>query len=234
MRLMVSGSAALPVPVLDRWRKISGHTLLERYGMTETGMVLTNPYEPASNRIPSYVGKPFPGIDVAILDDNGDIHRDDSTEGELIIKSPSLFDRYLDNPEATEATFLDWEGEKWFKTGDCAVYHSDVDSYKILGRLSADIIKKSGYKISALEIEDVLLQHEAVSEVAVVGMPDEERGEEIVAFVVLTKKVSEKVLLDHCIEKMSNYKVPRVWKFVDSLPRNAMGKVSKKDLKTIV
>ena len=106
LRLMVSGSAALPVPVLDRWRKISGHTLLERYGMTETGMVLTNPYEPASDRIPSYVGKPFPGIDVAILDDNGEVHHDDSTEGELIIKSPSLFDRYLDNPEATEATFL--------------------------------------------------------------------------------------------------------------------------------
>jgi acyl-CoA synthetase (AMP-forming)/AMP-acid ligase II len=116
--------------------------------------------------------------------DSGDLHLDEDREGELLVNSPCGFNRYLDRPEATAKEFCEHEGQQWFKTGDAAMYSSEHKSFKILGRLSQDIIKKSGYKISALEIEDVLLRHEDVKEVAVVSIPDETYGEEIVAFVV--------------------------------------------------
>ena len=152
----------------------------------------------------------------------------------MLINSPGTFDRYLDRPEETAASFVeDADGIRWFKTGDCAIQSEDHQSWKILGRLSQDIIKKSGYKISALEIEDVLLQSGKVQECAVVGMPDIEYGEEIVAFVVRKsgETVNQDGLTKHCKELMSSYKVPRRYKFVDELPRNSMGKVSKVELK---
>lgn len=151
-----------------------------------------------------------------------------------------MFDRYLDNPKATEESFLadPTTGESWFKTGDCALRSSQFHgSYKILGRFSQDIIKKAGYKISALEIEGTLVQHEYVRECAVIGVPNEEFGEELVAYVVLNDKVNasesqaSQTLKDYCREKMSYYKVPRVWKFIDEVPRNPMNKVSKVALK---
>lgn len=166
--------------------------------------------------------------------ETGEITSESNREGELLINSEATFNRYLDRPDATAESFVtDSEGTRWFKTGDCAVHSSEHNSWKILGRLSQDIIKKSGYKISALEIEDVLLQTGKVKECAVVGVPNEDYGEEIVAFVVRNSGESfgEDALNKHCKELMSSYKVPRVYKFVDSLPRNGMGKVSKVELK---
>ena len=126
-----------------------------------------------------------------------------------------MFDRYLGRPEATAECFTE---EGWFRTGDCVEKNDESGAYKILGRLSQDIIKKGGYKLSALEIENALLENSEVVEVAVVGVPCDKYGEEIAAFVVT--ELSEAELLDYCKEKMSGYKVPRIWRFVESLPRN--------------
>lgn len=142
-----------------------------------------------------------------------------------------MFDRYLDNPEATEETFVTIGDQKWFKTGDVAIQPEESEgSYKIMGRLSQDIIKKQGYKLSAIEIESALFDHEAVSQVAVVGVPDEKFGEEVVAFVVLRDPSANKEqvrdsLDKYARDKMSNYKVPRVYNFIEEMPRNHMGKI---------
>ena len=150
-------------------------------------MVLTNSYKNVNERNPGYVGLPFPGTTVSLLDhDTNQIHNSFDKEGEILVQSKTLFDRYLNNPKATEESFFtDSQGKKWFKTGDCAVLKSDKNSYKILGRFTQDIIKKAGYKISAIEIETNLLLNDFVKECAVVGVPDEKYGEEIVAFIVL-------------------------------------------------
>ena len=162
------------------------------------------------------------------------------TEAELLINSPCGFDRYHNSPEATEKTFLTdpSSGTRWFRTGDCAMKSSAAGgAHKILGRLSQDIIKKSGYKISALEIEGRLVQHELVRECAVFGIPDEARGEEIVAVVALKPgkqpeaSEAEAILDEYAREHMSSYKVPRIWRFVEALPRNQMGKPYKTKLK---
>ena len=149
-----------------------------------------------------------------------------------------MFDRYLNNPEATEESFLtDADGQRWFITGDQVIRSSEQDgSFQILGRLSQDIIKKSGYKISALELEQVILNHDSVSQCAVIGIPDEKYGEEIVAYVVMkagqpADQEAEKMLNSHVKELVSSYKIPRIWKFVESLPRNQMGKVNKVEMK---
>jgi len=170
--------------------------------------------------------------------DTGEVHNDPDVESELLVQSDSMFSRYLDRPEATEESFVtDTKGARWFRTGDCTVLNSENGNYRILGRLSQDIIKKSGYKISAVEIEGQLLMNDIVSECAVVGIPDEERGEEILAYVVLKKdsklnpQEAQRELASFITERMSNYKIPRIWKFIDELPRNQMGKVQKMELK---
>jgi len=231
---MVSGSAPLPPTQFEKWKEITGHTLLERFGMTEVGMALTNPYEKVKMRLPGQVGIEFPGVKAKLMDDSSNLHTNPDDPGELVLQSTCMFDRYLDNEEATNSSFFtDPSGEKWFKTGDSAMITND--SYKILGRLSQDIIKKSGYKISALEIEACILQSAIVSEVAVFGVADEEYGEEIVAYVALKdgeSQSSAKSTIDAFVrEQMSNYKVPRIYRFVEKLPRNQMGKVSKVTLK---
>ena len=163
MRLMVSGSAALPVRVLEKWRDISGHTLLERYGMTETGMILSNPMR--GQRIPGHVGTPLPNVEVRLVDDSGDVVGR-GTPGEIQVKGPGVFDEYWGKPEATKEAFRDG----WFCTGDIAVMENG--SYRILGRSSVDIIKTGGYKVSALEIEEVLREHPDIEECSVVGVED--------------------------------------------------------------
>ena len=222
---MVSGSAALPVPQMDEWLDISDHVLLERYGMTEILMALSNPYRPIDQRLRGCVGKPLPGVETALLsfdeEGNGDRHILESGEpiqGELIIRSTSLFNRYLNKPEVTAKEFwTDPQGQRWFFTGDCAERDQN-GVYSIKGRLSADIIKKGGYKISALDIEAIVLEHPAVKEVCVFGLPDEKYGEEIVALVV---EAGNKGTLKHeevqafCREKLSSYKVPRIWKTLE-------------------
>lgn len=222
MRLMVSGSAALPVGTLEKWREISGHVLLERYGMTELGMVLSNPLH--GHRLPGRVGKALPGVEVELVDEDKKIISGGGT-GEIIVRGPNVFLEYWGRPVATKEAFIHGE---WFRTGDIAERDSD-GVYRILGRSSVDIIKSGGYKMSALEIEEVLREHPDIEECAVVGVEDEEWGERVCAALVLSpeSEVSTESLRKWCKERMAPYKVPRTVLAVDVLPRNQMGKVTK-------
>lgn len=224
-RLMVSGSAALPVSVMEKWEKISGHTLLERYGMTEIGMALSNPY--TGQRRAGFVGVPLPSVEVRLVDDqNQEVTKDQA--GEIQIKGPNVFSEYWQRPQATQESFTE---DGWFKTGDVAVV--EEGSYKILGRSSIDIIKSGGYKISALEIEEVLRTHPAIKDCSVVGIPNEEWGETVAAALVVSVPVDLNELNLWMRERMPAYRVPRQYKLVEELPRNAMGKVTKNDLKKL-
>ena len=174
LRLMVSGSAALPVSTLERWREITGHVLLERYGMTELGMVLSNSL---TRRVPGHVGEPLPGVEVRLVDDAGtDVA--DGTPGELLVRGPNVFREYWRRPDATAEAFTDG----WFRTGDVAV--REPDGYRMLGRLSVDIIKSGGEKVSALEVEEVYRTHPGVADCAVVGIEDPQWGERVCVAVV--------------------------------------------------
>jgi len=228
MRLMVSGSAACPVSVHEQWRALTGQTLLERYGMTEIGMALSNPYE--GERRPGTVGQPLPGVEVILVDETGARISEENQPGEIWVRGENVFLEYWDNKEATEKEFTD----DWFHTGDIAERVDDY--YRILGRSSVDIIKSGGYKLSALEIESALLDHAAIAECAVVGMPDDTWGEAVNAAVVLKKNatLSADELRAWCKNRMSGYKVPKVIRFMDALPRNAMGKVTKQAVKALL
>ncbi|MEZ4901745.1 MAG: acyl-CoA synthetase [Spirosomataceae bacterium] len=223
-RLMVSGSAALPVSVMEKWKNISGHTLLERYGMTEIGMAISNPYH--GERRAGYIGKPLPGVKVRLVDEQNTVVAK-GQPGEIQVQGKNVFLAYWQKPEATQKAFTE---DGWFKTGDIAVIEKNY--YRILGRDSIDIIKSGGYKISALEIEEVLRTYPAVKDCSVVGIPDEEWGELVVAALVVNdKNIDENALTTWMREKMPAYKTPRQYKIVGELPRNAMGKVTKNDVK---
>jgi len=222
-RLMVSGSAALPVSVMEKWHIISGHWLLERYGMTEIAMAISNPFH--GERRPGHVGLPLPGVSVRLMGDNEEI-KEELEPGEIQIKGPNVFQSYWNKPTATQETFTE---DGWFKTGDVA--HLDGGYYKILGRSSVDIIKSGGYKLSALEIEEVLRIHPDIEDCGVVGLPDDEWGEVVAAVLVLKNVISKEEINTWLRERLPGYKVPRLYQFVEELPRNAMGKVTKNDLK---
>ncbi len=182
LRLMVSGSAALPVPVFERWQEIAGQTLLERYGMTEIGMALSNPLD--GERRPGSVGSPLPGVEVRLLDEQGmDVAEGES--GELHIRGPALLTEYWGRPEETATAFRDG----WFRTGDVAIL--EQGAYRILGRQSVDIIMTGGYKVSALEIENVLGGHPDILECAVVGIEDADWGEVVCAAIVCRREILE-------------------------------------------
>ncbi|MBX3027584.1 acyl-CoA synthetase [bacterium] len=221
LRLMVSGSAALPVALLDAWRRISGHTLLERYGMTEIGMGLGNPLH--GERRPGHVGAPFPGIEVRLVDDAGAVVGDD-TPGQIQVRGPGVFHEYWQRPDETRAAFT---ADGWFRTGDIAV--RERGSYRILGRDSIDIIKTGGFKVSALEIEEVLRAHPAIAECAVVGVADDEWGQRVAAAVILRpgETLTLEPLRAWAKERLAPYKVPTLLRLADDLPRNPMGKVVK-------
>jgi len=223
LRLMMSGSAALPVQTMERWREISGHTLLERYGMTEIGMALSNPLD--GQRRPGFVGQPLPGVEVRLVDENG-APVSDGTAGELEIRGPNVFLEYWNRPQETTDAFRDG----WFRTGDVAVV--EEGSYRLLGRTSVDIIKTGGFKVSALEIEEVLRTHPAVAECAVVGLHDGDWGERVAAAVELQDGalLSLDELQQWAKTLLAPYKVPRALTTVAALPRNAMGKVVKPDV----
>ncbi len=220
MRLMVSGSAALPVQVLEKWKNISGHFLLERYGMTEIGMALSNPLH--GERLPGYVGKPLPQVEARLVDESGNLVPP-GVPGEIQVKGATVFLEYWQKPEATAKAFRDG----WFCTGDFAVNESG--NYRILGRLSVDIIKTGGYKVSALEIEEVLRIHPEIQDCAVVGVADAEWGERVCAALVLRSRsdLTLESLRAWAKERLAAYKVPTKIIAVDELPRNAMGKVTK-------
>jgi malonyl-CoA/methylmalonyl-CoA synthetase len=223
IRLMVSGSAALSVPTFERWRAITGHVLLERYGMTEIGMALSNPLH--GERRPGFVGHPLPGVEVRLVDEAGDVVAA-GTPGEIEVRGDGVFREYWRRPDATREAFRDG----WFRTGDMAVVEDGA--HRILGRTSVDILKTGGFKVSALEIEDALRTHPAVAECAVVGIPDEEWGQRVCAAVEVRRgqALSLAPLQDWARERLAPYKVPRALRVVDALPRNALGKVVKPDV----
>ncbi|WP_343241734.1 acyl-CoA synthetase [Streptomyces sp. SID13588] len=220
-RLLVSGSAPLPAPVFRDLETLTGQRPVERYGMTET--LITISTRAAGERRPGSVGLPLPGVETRLVDeDGGPVPYDGATVGELQIRSGTLFDGYLGRTEATAASYT---ADGWFRTGDMAMAEPD-GMHRIVGRASTDLIKSGGYRIGAGEVENALLDHPAVREAAVVGAPHEDLGQEIVAFVV-ADGVTEAELMDFVAGHLSVHKRPRKVRFLDELPRNAMGKPQK-------
>lgn len=225
LRLATSGSAALPASLLEAFRDATGQTILERYGMTEIGMALSNPYD--GPRVPGAVGRELPGVSVDIVDEVG---RPTAAgePGELRVRTPQMFSAYHGDAAATAASF-DEEGR--FRTGDTGTRDAD-GVIRLLGRTSIDIIKSGGYKLSALEIEAALLEHPAVAEVAVTGEPDPTWGERVTAWVVARGPAPTLAdLQTFARERLAPYKLPRALEVVADLPRNAMGKVQKQRLR---
>ena len=224
LRLMVSGSAALPVSTMEKWREISGHVLLERYGMTEIGMGLSNPLQ--GERVPGSVGFPLPGVEARLADEAGKPVAA-GTPGEIEIRGKGVFLEYWKRPDDTKKAFRDG----WFLTGDIAMEENGV--FRILGRSSVDIIKTGGYKVSALEIEETLRTHPDIKECAVVGVADPVWGERVCAVLVVRGNAGWD--LDAFRQwgkaRLASYKVPKEVMVLTELPKNAMGKVSKPDLK---
>ncbi len=229
LRLATSGSAALPATLARAWEAIAGSVPLERYGMTEIGMALSNPLDPLRRR-PATVGFPLPSVDLEIVDDAG-VPGDGP--GQIRVRGPSVMRTYHGRPEATREAF---QGS-WFMTGDVAV--RDAEGYvRLLGRASTDILKSGGEKISALEVEEVLREHEAIEEVAVVGIEDADWGERVVAAVVArpgrADACATEAIRAWAKSRLAPFKVPRDVVVLDALPRNAMGKVLKSEVSRAV
>lgn len=219
-RLMMSGSAPLPTSTRDRWRTITGQNLVERYGMTEIGMALSQPID--AERQPGSVGWPLPGVEVRLVDELGRSVRP-GAPGELEVRGPGVFREYWRRPKETGAAFRDG----WFRTGDIAC--ADASGYRLLGRASVDIIKTGGEKVSALEIEDALRTHPAVADCAVVGVADTAWGQRVCVAAEL--RAGATLTLDDLRRwakaRLAPAKVPADLRVVPALPRNAMGKVVK-------
>jgi fatty acid CoA ligase FadD36/malonyl-CoA/methylmalonyl-CoA synthetase len=213
-RLLVSGSAALPAPVFERFAARSGHRIAERYGLTET--LINTAARADGDRRPGVVGAPLDGVEVRILGDE--------EFGPIGVRGANVFSGYLGNQEATAAAL---SADGWFATGDLGVFEPD-GQLRIVGRQSTDLIKSGGYKIGAGEIENALLAHPAVAETAVIGVPDDDLGERVVAYVIVQESIAADELIDHVASSLAPHKRPREIRFVDALPRNDMGKVQKK------
>jgi malonyl-CoA/methylmalonyl-CoA synthetase len=238
LRLATSGSAALPTTLGELFRRISGAYPLERFGMTEIGVGLTNPL--AGERRPGSVGFPLASVETRVVDEHGN----DAATGELLVRGPSVFDGYFERPEETKKAFLEDSagGRPWFRTGDTVTRdtsdaglegESARGPFRVLGRTSVDILKSGGYKLSALEIEEVLREHPSVLDAAVVGLPDEAWGDRVVACVVVREGYgtpSEEDIRAFCKERLAPYKVPKDVHVRATLPRNPLGKVVKPDL----
>ena len=223
-RLLVSGSAALPVPVFDRLAELTGHQPIERYGASESLITISTRAD--GERRAGWVGLPVAGVETMLVDDDGaPVPHDGETVGRLHVRGPTLFDGYLNRPDATAEAF---DADGWYRTGDVAVVDG-AGMHRIVGRESVDLIKSGGYRIGAGEIETVLLGHPGVQEAAVVGLPDQDLGQRIVAFVVGSERNADE-LINYVVQQLSVHKRPREVRFVGSLPRNAMGKVVKKRL----
>lgn len=224
-RLLVSGSAPLPTPVFDRITELTGQAPIERYGMSETMITLSTRAD--GERRPGSVGQPVLGVETRLRTEDGlEVPDDGDSIGRLQVRGPMLFTDYLNRPDATAAS---WTSDGWFITGDVATRDAQ-GFHRIVGRESVDLIKSGGYRIGAGEVETALLAHPDVREVAVVGQPDPDLGQRVVAYVVTD--ADRGGLADRLIavvaENLSNHKRPREVVFVDELPRNAMGKVQKK------
>ncbi|MFC4461957.1 acyl-CoA synthetase [Pseudonocardia nematodicida] len=221
-RLLVSGSAPLPATLFERIAELTGQAPVERYGMTETMITLSAPVD---DRRAGWVGRPIRGAETRLVpaEDGGEEVPDDGESvGRLEVRGPMLFEGYLNRPDANAES---WAGDGWFRTGDLAVRDAG-GFHRIVGRESTDLIKSGGYRIGSGEIEAALMDHPGVSECAVVGAPDADLGERIVAYVVGEGPAD--ALIDHVASRLSWHKRPRDVVFVNALPRNPMGKVQKK------
>jgi malonyl-CoA/methylmalonyl-CoA synthetase len=227
-RLLVSGSAPLPAPVFERVAEATGRRIAERYGLTET--LMNTAVRADGERRPGYVGTALSGVEIRLVGDDGeDIEAsDDETIGEVAVRGPNLFSGYLNRPDADEEAIRDG----WFFTGDLGTRAPD-GYWRIVGRRSTDLIKTGGYKVGAGEVEVALLEHPCVAEVAVTAAPDDDLGERIVAWVAAKDREQQpdpRELVDHVADLLAPHKRPREVRFVDELPRNAMGKVLKQEL----
>ncbi len=226
-RLLVSGSAPLPVPVFERLAALTGHAPIERYGMTES--LITVSTRADGERRPGSVGLPVAGVRTRLVaEDGGPVPHDGESVGELQVAGPTLFRGYLNRPDADAEA---WTADGWFRTGDVAVIGAD-GFHRIVGRASVDLIKSGGYRIGAGEVEAALRDHPAVADAAVVGAPDADLGQAIVAYVVADGPVTGEQLTDFVAARLSVHKRPRRVVLVPELPRNALGKVLKKQLLT--
>ncbi|CAF0935488.1 unnamed protein product [Brachionus calyciflorus] len=250
IRLIVSGSAPLNVKTHREWDEITGYKILERYGMTEIGLGLSNPYIESGDRkrVAGAVGRPYGNTRVRIVEPNEDLdskhvlvesgpdddkffEKSEFLFGELQVKGDMVFREYLNKPLQTKETFSD---DGWFKTGDTAEFLKDQKIYKLIGRTSVDVIKSGGYKISALDIEKELLGHEMIDDVAVMGLKDPVWGQKIFALIVLKDVLKNKFNLDEfkawCKRRLPKQSVPKLVKIIQKMPRNQLGKVNKKEL----
>ncbi|HEX5761221.1 MAG TPA: AMP-binding protein, partial [Thermoanaerobaculia bacterium] len=224
MRLFCSGSAPLAAETFAAFEALTGHAILERYGMTETGMNLSNPL--AGPRRPGTVGTPLPGVAIRIVDREGS-DAPPGGAGELLVRGGNVFAGYWRDPEKTAASFrTDQEGRRWFATGDLARRDPETGYVTLLGRRQ-ELILCGGYNVYPREVEEVLLACPGVREAAVVGRPDPDRGEVPIAYVVAEGALDEPGLLAHCRRELAAFKVPRAFRAVDTLPRNVLGKVQK-------
>ncbi|WP_030382099.1 MULTISPECIES: acyl-CoA synthetase [unclassified Streptomyces] len=229
-RLLVSGSAALPVHDHERIAAATGRRVVERYGMTET--LMNTAVRADGEARPGTVGLPLPGVELRLVEEDGApiAAYDGETVGEIQVRGPNLFTGYLHRPDATAGAFT---ADGWFRTGDMAV--REPDGYvRIVGRKATDLIKSGGYKIGAGEIENALLEHPGVSEAAVTGEPDADLGERVVAWVVAADPAAPpaaEALSAHVAERLAPHKRPRTVHFVPALPRNDMGKLLKRALR---
>ena len=232
MRLFCSGSAPLAAETFTAFRDLTGHTILERYGMTETGMNLSNPY--AGERVAGSVGTPLPGVSMRIVAVRADGVLADvppGAEGELLVRGANVFSRYWNAPEKTAASFsADELGQLWFHTGDLARQNPATGSVTLLGRRH-ELIISGGFNVYPREIEEMLLAYPGIRDAAVVGMAHAEWGEVPAAWVVCDAPLDEAALAAWCRTQLASFKVPKAFHVVDALPRNAMGKVEKNRLK---
>ncbi|OKK18858.1 acyl-CoA synthetase [Streptomyces sp. CB02488] len=226
-RLLVSGSAALPVHDHERIAAATGRRVIERYGMTET--LMNTGVRADGEARPGTVGAPLRGVELRLVEEDGSALADPASIGEIQVRGPNLFTGYLNRPEATAAALT---ADGWFRTGDMATL--DPDGYvRIVGRKATDLIKSGGYKIGAGEIENALLDHPGVREAAVTGEPDPDLGERIVAWVVPADPASPPPadeLAAHVAAQLSPHKRPRTVRYLDELPRNDLGKIMKRSL----
>ncbi|MFF4384144.1 acyl-CoA synthetase [Kitasatospora sp. NPDC001547] len=224
-RLLVSGSAPLPVPVFERLAALTGHAPIERYGMTES--LITVSTRADGERRPGSVGLPVDGVRTRLVGEDGaPVPSDGESVGELQVCGPTLFSGYLNRPDADAEA---WTADGWFRTGDVAVIGAD-GFHRIVGRASVDLIKSGGYRIGAGEVEAALRDHPSVADAAVVGVPDEDLGQAIVAYVIADGAVTGDQLTAFVADRLSVHKRPRRVVLVPELPRNALGKVLKKQL----
>jgi len=224
VRLFCCGSAPLAPETFAAFGAATGHAILERYGMTETGMLLSNPY--AGERLPGTVGTPLPGVSLRIVDrDGGDLPAGE--EGELLVRGSNVFAGYWRDAEKTAESFaVDAGGRRWFRTGDLGRVDPASGHVTLLGR-GRELILRGGFNVYPREVEEVLETFPGIREAAVVGRPHAEWGEVPVAFLVVEGSVDEAALLAHCTAELARFKLPVAFRYLDALPRNALGKVQK-------